>query len=114
MLPPGNTRLLELKTSVPDDYATGLSERTKINQVSVCTADGTRLTASTRNGRIAVYKPGDTNGDNLVNVTDVMNMVTFVLEEETDVFIEEVSDMNDDKVFNVTDAMGIATVLLEE
>jgi hypothetical protein len=40
--------------------------------------------------------------------------VTFVLEEETDVFIEEVSDMNDDKVFNVTDAMGIATVLLEE
>ena len=114
MLPPGNTRLLELKTIVPDDYATGLSERTKINQVSVCTADGTRLTASTRNGRIAVYKRGDTNGDNLVNVTDVMNMVTFVLEEETDVFIEEVSDMNDDKVFNVTDAMGIATVLLEE
>ena len=114
MLPPGNTRLLELKTRVPDDYATGSSERTKINQVSVCAADGTRLTASTRNGRIAVYKRGDTNGDNLVNVTDVMNMVTFVLEEETDVFIEEVSDMNDDKVFNVTDAMGIATVLLEE
>lgn len=114
MLTPGNTQLLRFNVGVPDDYATGVSERTKINQVSVCETDGAHLTASTRNGRIAVYKRGDTNGDNLVNVTDVMNMVTFVLEEKTDVFIEEVSDMNDDDVFNVTDAMGIATVLLEE
>ncbi|MBQ7947035.1 MAG: dockerin [Bacteroidaceae bacterium] len=110
----GNTELLRFMVEVPADYETGMSERTKINQVSITEPTGTRLTASTRNGRIAIYKRGDTNGDNLVNVTDVMNMVSFILEEKTDVFIEEVSDMNDDDAFNVTDAMGIATVLLEE
>lgn len=113
-LQPGNTELLRFKVEVPADYTTGVSERTKINQVSITEPTGISLTASTRNGRIAVYKRGDTNGDNLVNVTDVMNMVSFILEEDTDVFIEEVSDMNEDDAFNVTDAMGIATVLLEE
>lgn len=113
-LPAGNTELLRFKVEVPADYTTGTSERTKMNQISITEPTGTSLTASTRNGRIAIYKRGDTNGDNLVNVTDVMNMVSFVLEEDTDVFIEEVSDMNDDNAFNVTDAMGIATVLLEE
>ena len=110
----GNTELLRFKVKVPDDYATGLSERTKINQVSVVEPDGERLTVSTRNGRIAIYKRGDTNGDNVVNVTDVMNLVTHVLKEETEVFIEEVSDMNDDETFNVTDAMGIVEVVLDE
>lgn len=113
-LPPGYIELLRFKVDVPADYTTGLSAQTKINQVSLTEGDGTRLTASTRNGRIAVYKRGDTNGDNTVNVTDVMNLVSFVLEAQTDVFIKEVSDMNGDGLYNVTDAMGVATVLLEE
>ena len=50
---------------------------------------------------------------NVVNVTDVMNLVTFVLKEKTEVFINEVSDMNDDDTFNVTDAMGVVEIVLE-
>lgn len=113
-MPAGNTELLRFKVSVPEDYKTGLSERTKINQVSVVENDGNTLAVSTRNGRIAIYKRGDTNGDNVVNVTDVMNLVTHVLKDKTEVFIEEVSDMNDDDIFNVTDAMGIVEIVLDE
>ena len=80
---------------------------------AVIEKDGANITASTRNGRIAIYKRGDTNGDNVVNVTDVMNLVTFVLKEKTEVFINEVSDMNDDDTFNVTDAMGVVEIVLE-
>lgn len=109
----GNTELMRFKIPVPADYKTGMSERTKINQVSVIEKDGANITASTRNGRIAIYKRGDTNGDNVVNVTDVMNLVTFVLKEKTEVFINEVSDMNDDDTFNVTDAMGVVEIVLE-
>lgn len=113
-IPAGNTELMRFKVPVPSDYETGTSERTKINQVSVVEVNGAHLTASTRNGRIAIYKQGDTNGDNVVNVTDVMNLVTYVIKDNTEVFIEEVSDMNYDGDFNVTDAMGIVEVLLDE
>lgn len=113
-MPAGSSELLRFRVTVPEDYATGTSGRVKINQVSVTEADGTHLTASTRNGRIAVYKRGDTNGDNVVNITDAMNLITNVLEQDTEVFIEEVSDVNEDKAINVTDAMGVVNIALEE
>lgn len=113
-MPAGSSELLRFRVTVPEDYATGTSGRVKINQVSVTEADGTHLTASTRNGRIAVYKRGDTNGDNVVNITDAMNLITNVLEQKTEVFIEEVSDVNEDKAINVTDAMGVVNIALEE
>ena len=113
-MPAGSSELLRFRVTVPEDYATGTSGRVKINQVSVTEADGTHLTASTRNGRIAVYKRGDTNGDNVVNITDAMNLITNVLEQDTEVFIEEVSDVNEDNAINVTDAMGVVNIALEE
>ena len=109
-----STELLHFRVKVADDYTTGTSGRVKINQVSVTEADGNHLTASTRNGRIAIYKRGDTNGDNVVNITDAMNMITNVLEQKTSVFIKEVSDLNGDDEINVTDAMGVVNIALEE
>ena len=113
-MPAGSSELLRFRVTVPEDYTTGTSGRVKINQVSVTEADGTHLTASTRNGRIAVYKRGDTNGDNVVNITDAMNLITNMLEQKTEVFIEEVSDVNEDNAINVTDAMGVVNIALEE
>ena len=113
-MPAGSSELLRFRVNVPEDYTTGTSGRVKINQVSVTEADGTHLTASTRNGRIAIYKRGDTNGDNVVNITDAMNLIANMLEQKTEVFIEEVSDVNDDDAINVTDAMGVVNIALEE
>lgn len=113
-VPAGNTNLFTFKVKVSEDIETGSAKQVKINQVSVTEADGTALTASTRNGLIAIYKKGDTNGDNTVNVTDAMNLVLHILEQETEVFIKEVSDLNDDTEFNVTDTMGIVNIVFNE
>ncbi len=110
----GNTNLLKFKVKVADDCATGTKRQVKINQVSVTEPDGDHLTASTRNGLIAIYKKGDTNGDNVVNVTDMMNLVSHLHKMETEVFIKEVADVNEDSSLNVTDAMGIVNILIEE
>lgn len=113
-VPSGNTNLFTFKVKVPEDIETGIGRQVKINQVSVAESDGTTVTASTRNGLIAIYKKGDTNGDNVVNVTDAMNLMQYVLEMKTEVFIKEVSDINEDGDYNVTDTMGVMNIILNE
>lgn len=113
-LAPGNSMLLNFKVAIPSDYPTGTSEDVKINQVSVTEPDGTHLTASTRNGRISVYKRGDTNGDDAVDVLDKMNLVSHIINLETDVFIPEVSDMDGDGEFDIKDAMEVIEITINE
>ncbi len=109
----GNTRLLNIKADVPEDVAFG-SYQVKINQVSVAQTDGSTVTASTRNGRVYVYKLGDTNGDGMVDITDKMNVVLNVLGESPEGFIPEVSDVNEDGSIDISDAMGVVNILLNE
>ena len=111
---PGNALLFRFRVAVPETFPTGQSHLVKINQVSVTEPDGNHLTASTRNGRIYVFANGDTNGDGEVNVSDKMNLITHVIEEETEVFIPEVSDVNGDGVYDVSDAMGVIEIVLED
>lgn len=113
-LSPGNARMFQFKVRVPETFPAGQSRQVKINQVSVTEPDGNHLTASTRNGRIYVFDQGDTNGDGVVNVSDKMNLITHVIEEETETFIPEVSDMNGDGAYDVSDAMGVIEVVLED
>jgi len=68
--PTGNTAIITLQMQIPDDFETGTSFQVKINQVSIVQADDSHHTASTHNGRVAVYKMGDANGDNSVDEVD--------------------------------------------
>lgn len=113
-VPPGNTLLLQFRVAIPETYETSTVNKVKINQVSVTEVDGTHLTASTLNGNIAIYKRGDTNGDNEVDVSDVMNLANYVLKKETEVFINEVSDVTEDNEIDVADAMGIVNIVLKK
>lgn len=113
-VPSGNTELLRFSVKIPEEWETGATHKVKINQVSVTEVDGTHLTASTLNGSIAVYKRGDTNGDNEVDVADVMNLVYHVLKKNVEVFIEEVSDVAEDDEIDIADAMGIVQILLKK
>lgn len=112
----GNTRLLNVKLTVPETIAPGTSYQVKINQVSVTEDEGNTVTASTRNGRVYVYKLGDTNGDGVVNITDKLNMVSYVVngDPEDGSFIKEVSDVNGDGDYSVTDSVGILEIVLNE
>jgi len=111
-VPAGNTALLVFTINVPDDIVTGNNYPVKIDMVEVTEEDETLTTASTRNGRLSVYKLGDTNGDNVVDIMDQVNLVTKILGKDTDVFIEEVSNINGDDDIDVLDAVGIVEIIL--
>ena len=113
-VPDGNIPLMVLNIPVPEDVKTAQGYQIKINQVSVTESNGTTLTASTRNGRISVYKMGDSNGDDVVNILDKINLVTHILGGQTEVFIEEVSNVNSDENLNIMDAIGIVEIILSE
>lgn len=110
----GHTSLLTFTVPIASTMETGKGYPVTINQISMTNADGTTQTAGTRNGRVSVYKLGDTNGDNLVNAVDVLNIATVALDKETEVFIGEVSDINDDGVYNAVDVLGVASIALTD
>lgn len=68
--PTGNTAIMTFQLQIPDDFETGTSFQVKINQVSIVQEDDSHHTASTHNGRVAVYRPGDVNADNSVDEVD--------------------------------------------
>lgn len=111
-VPDGNTAILTFTINIPEDIATAQNYQVKINQISVTEADGNTLTASTRNGRISVYKNGDTNGDDVVNIVDVANTISNILGETPDDFIVEVADTNDDEEINVVDVADTIDIIL--
>ena len=112
-LPAGNTQLLTINVPILKEMPTGTSYQVKINQVSVTETNGETQTASTRNGRVSVYKRGDTNGDNQVDVIDVTNFSSFLAGDTPEVFIDEVSDVNEDGDYSVVDVTGICEIISE-
>lgn len=108
---PTVTPIVTFPFVIADDIETGTAYRVTINQISITNDDGSTQTAGTRNGLLSVYKNGDSNGDNNVNVTDIMNVITYVRGNEPEVFIQEVSNVNGDNNINVTDAMGILEII---
>jgi hypothetical protein len=59
-----------------------------------------------------LYDLGDSNGDNVVNIADVINAVDFMLNYQLPRFIEYATDVNDDNLINVLDVMGIVDIIL--
>lgn len=103
--------LLTFKVKIPEGTPTGTSKQVKINQISMVQADGTSITARTRNGRIGVYKMGDVNGDNVVNITDVLGTLSIIKETQDDALIPEVADPNEDGKINITDVLGVLEII---
>lgn len=111
-VPAGNAALLVFTINVSDDIITALDYPVKINLVEVTETDNTVTTASTRNGRLSVYKNGDSNGDDVVNVIDVTNTISYILGEPPSEFIMEAADTNDNDGVNVVDVTNIIDIIL--
>ena len=108
----GNAALLVFTIHVADDIATAQDYPVKINQVSVAEEGGGTVTASTRNGRLSVYKNGDANGDDIVSIIDAVLVVDKILGHPSEVFIEEVANVNDDEGISIIDAVGVVDIIL--
>ena len=56
--------------------------------------------------------PGDVNGDGLVNVTDIVATVNYIMEKPSDNFNEEAADLNGDCSINVTDIVKMVSIIM--
>ena len=111
-LPDGNTAILTFTINVPAGIATAQNYQVKINQITMTEANGTQTTATTRNGRLSVYKNGDSNGDDVVNVIDVTNTISYILGTPPTEFITEAANTNDNDGINVVDVTNIIDIIL--
>lgn len=56
--------------------------------------------------------PGDVNGDGVVNVTDIVATVNYIMEKPADGFNKEAADLNGDGEINVTDIVKMVTIIM--
>ena len=57
--------------------------------------------------------PGDANGDGLVNVTDIVATVNYIMEKPVDSFNKEAADLNGDGEINVTDIVMMVSIIMD-
>ena len=57
-------------------------------------------------------KPGDVNGDGLVNVTDIVATVNYIMEKPSDNFNKDAADLNGDGQINVTDIVKMVSIIM--
>ena len=108
-VPMGNAALLVFTIHVAENIITALDYPVKINLVEVTEddADHTVTTASTRNGRISVYKNGDANGDDAVDALDASLILQYVAHkfgDDNSDFIKEAADTNNGSEVDALDA----------
>ena len=61
---------------------------------------------------VVAYYLGDVNHDGIVNITDVVMCVDFVLGDYTNSFFEDRADMNGDGIVNITDVVIMVDTVL--
>ena len=55
---------------------------------------------------------GDANGDEEVNVSDIVEIVNYIMNKPSILFVFETADINEDDVVNVTDIVGVASGIM--
>ena len=55
---------------------------------------------------------GDANGDKLVNVTDIVATVNYIMEKPSEGFNKEAADVNNDGAINVTDIVKMVSIIM--
>ena len=56
---------------------------------------------------------GDANGDGVIDVADVVEIVNFILEKPSAKFNEAAADVNDDKVIDAADVVAVVNIILK-
>ena len=78
--------------------------------ITATTIDGSNLSASCIVTVEATL--GDANNDAIINVTDVVNVASYILGQNPDTFIFEAADINKDSKISVTDIVAIVNIIL--
>ena len=100
---PATQALLTFDVFLPDTIDTGHRHQVKINQISMTMADGTAVTARTRNGLIGVFRLGDANGDDGIDVGDLAGVALLMMDKPTDDLIHVSADMDNNDIIEEVD-----------
>ena len=104
--------ILTFPIVIPENAETAVYHQIKINQISMTNEDGTTQTAGTRNGRVSVYKSGDANGDNDVDIADAVCVVNTIVGKPVPLFLAEVANVDGDNAVDIADAVRIVNFLV--
>ena len=103
------------KQPVIETTATSESEPGEY-EITVYDAEAQNYEITYFKGKLTIEKPdyisGDVNGDGLVNVTDIVAMVNYIMEKPSDDFNEEAADLNGDGEINVTDIVMRVSIIM--
>lgn len=89
-----------------------------IKDVALTVKDGSSLNEehprdNTAKLTVTDVVPGDVTGDGIISVTDVVSIISYVLEEEPTSFLKPAADLNGDGNITVTDAATVIDMILD-
>ena len=104
--------ILNVALAIGESVKEGKYEAT-ISNVTVTKTDETQLKLFDEKFNIIVnFIKGDANGDGEVNVTDIVEIVNYIMNKPSEKFIFSVADMNDDGEVNVSDIVKVVSLIM--
>ena len=104
--------IMNVKLDIAPDVALGDYE-IKIEDVYITTASYETLNPAEATSDLTVtdIMQGDVNNDGIINVTDAIGVVNYILKNTPATFVEGAADVNQDGIINITDAIGIVNMI---
>lgn len=105
--------IMNIKLNIAPDVALGDYE-IKMEGVYMTTSSYETLNPaeSTSDLMVTDIMLGDVNNDGIINVTDAIGVVNYILKNTPSSFVEGAADVNQDGIINITDAIGVVNMIL--
>lgn len=86
----------------------------KISNIIFTKADGTQIGLNEAKFNIVVnsYILGDANNDGTINVSDIVEIVNYIMNNASSRFVKVAADINEDGDVNVTDIVRVVSVIM--
>lgn len=113
----GTGDLLSLTVNIPADYVAG-NYSVKLSGIKLTHNENGQPRNTVQEDAVSTlqvfdYKIGDADGDNSVDVADVVVIVNYILEKNPARFIFVAADVVKDNVIDVADVVGTVNIILE-
>ena len=104
--------IMNIRLNVDKNVDIGIYD-IKIEDIIMVTYSFDTLTPTESTSELTVtdIMLGDVNNDGIINVTDAIGVVNYILKNTPSSFVEGAADVNQDGIINITDAIGIVNMI---